>query len=149
MTGAVTFPTRPTPGRRGYLPPPGVPVRATLSDSAALSTELRRAQHVTTRCPTCGRPVAQTGRRGRPRVYCRPACRPNRRRPGLTHAHRTYLYCFDLYLHAHGDEERHAAWQLMRRAGTDAGIPVVAHRPDRAYDLVDRLARWVRAQEAG
>ena len=29
MTGALTFPTRPTPDRRGYLPPPGLPIRAT------------------------------------------------------------------------------------------------------------------------
>lgn len=104
---------------------------------------------MTAACPTCGGAVTQTGRRGHPYTYCS-SCRPRTGRPArpVKPAHRVYLYCFDLYTHARDDEERHAAWQLMRRAGADAGIPIMQHRPDRAHDLVDVLARWARRQEA-
>ena len=55
MTGALTFPTRPTPGRRGYLPPPGVPDRATGCQCVTDRLELDAGQ-----CFRCGQHLPAT-----------------------------------------------------------------------------------------
>lgn len=70
---------------------------------------------------------------------------PAPKRGDLAVPYRVYLYAFDLYTHAHGDEEKHAAYSIMQRAARDAGIPL-GTRSDNGRDLVDRLAAWMRSQ---